>query len=179
MKRVVIIVFLFLVSFSFSYAQMMDMKKDGMMHNHQMDMSSGMMGINMGMNMDMMTDNVGMCLENADKIGLTDEQKSQLIPIHRDMMKKQARFKADLKIAEIDLMEIMEPKDFDLEKAIEATKKISEIRANQHIEMLKSMKKVRSILTEEQYKKMKSMMMGKKNMMKGDMKKMMPKKDKK
>lgn len=140
-------------------AQMKDMPMKGNMHNHKPMRMKGEM---MGMSMDMMSENVGACLENAEKIGLTEEQKAKLTPIHRDMMKKQARFKADLKIAEIELMEIMDTKDFDLDKAIAATKKISEIRTNQHMEMLKSMKEVRSILTDEQYKKMKALMMNKK-----------------
>ncbi|MCX7770375.1 MAG: Spy/CpxP family protein refolding chaperone [Proteobacteria bacterium] len=175
MKRVIILICMLLVSIG--NAQMMDMKKDQMMgHQHgDMMMKDGMRG----MNMDMMDDNIGMCLENAEKIGLTEEQKSKIIPIHREMMKLNARFKADIKIAEIELMEVMEPKDFDLDKAILATKKISDIRSSHHIEMLKAMKKVRTILTDEQYKKMRDIMMSKKSMMKDKTKKMMPKKEKK
>jgi len=75
------------------------------------------------------------------------------------MQKKQARFKADLKIAEIDLMEIMEVKDFDLEKAGAAVKKIADIKTAHHLEMLKSMKEVRAILTHEQFQKMRKMHM--------------------
>ena len=65
---------------------------------------------------------------------------------------------ADLKIAEIDMMAIMEVKDFDLEKAIDQVKKISDIKLTHHLEMLKSMKEVHAILTDEQFKKMKKMM---------------------
>ncbi len=152
MKKLLTLLFLLIIT-NYAFAHMMDNKKEMMMHEHQ---HGGVMG--MGMNMDMMADHIGMCLENAHKIGLTEEQKTKLIPIHREMLKNQARFKADLKIAEIDLMSIMEPKDFDLDKAILATKKISELRANHHIEMLRAMKEVRDILTEEQYKKMRTMM---------------------
>ena len=74
------------------------------------------------------------------------------------MKKKDARFKADWKIAEIELMEIMEVKDFDLEKANSAVKKMEEIKTAHHLEMLKAMKEMRSILTDEQFKKMKKMM---------------------
>ena len=74
------------------------------------------------------------------------------------MQKKEARFKADLKIAEIDLMEIMEVKDFDLERAGSAVKRIADIKTAHHLEMLKAMKEIRTILTDEQFKKMKKMM---------------------
>jgi Spy/CpxP family protein refolding chaperone len=49
-------------------------------------------------------------------------------------------------------------KDFDLEKARSAVKKISEIKTAHKLEMLKSMKEMRAMLTEEQFKEMKRMM---------------------
>jgi Spy/CpxP family protein refolding chaperone len=107
-------------------------------------------------------------------MGLTDDQIMKMKPIHSEVQKKQARFKADLKIAEIELMEIMEVKDFDLEKAISAVKKIEEIKTAHHLEMLKAMKEMRTILTDEQFKKMKEMMpmkMGEKKPVKRMMKK--------
>jgi Spy/CpxP family protein refolding chaperone len=55
-------------------------------------------------------------------------------------------------------MEIMDVKDFDLEKAISADKKIAEIKTAHNLEMLKAMKEMRTILTDEQFKKMKKMM---------------------
>jgi len=125
-------------------------------------------------NMDKMDDMMGMSIERANKMELTDDQIMKLKPIHREMQKKQARFKADLKIAEIELMEIMEVKDFDLDKASSAFKNIEGIKTAHHLEMLKLMKEMRAILTDEQFKKMKKMMptkMNKKKPASGMMKK--------
>lgn len=108
--------------------------------------------------MDRMGDMTGMCIAHADMLGLTDAQLMKMKPIHREMQKQQARFKADLRIAEIELMEIMEVKDFDLEKASAQVKKIEEIKIAHHLEMLKAMKEMRTVLTDEQFKKMKKMM---------------------
>jgi len=94
-----------------AFSQMRDMPMKG--HGQMMDMGDK----------DKMGDMMGMCVEYADKMGLTDDQIMKIKPIHREMQKKQARFKADLKIAEIELMEIMEVKDFNLEKASSAVKK--------------------------------------------------------
>jgi Spy/CpxP family protein refolding chaperone len=114
----------------------------------------------MGMcNMDKMDDMMAMCREHADKMGLTDEQTMKMKPIHSEMQKKQARFQADLKIAQIELMDIMDVKDFDLEKASAAVKKIEEIKTAHHLEMLTAMKEMRNILTDEQFKNMKKMHM--------------------
>jgi Spy/CpxP family protein refolding chaperone len=149
-----------------AFSQMKDMPM--MEHGH----GQGQM-MEMG-HMDKMDDMMGMCLEHADKMGLSDDQLAKMKPLHRDMQKKQARFKADLKIAEIDFMEIMEVKDFDLEKAGSAVKKIADIKTAHHLDMLKGMKEMRTMLTDEQFKNMKKMMsmkMGEKKPVKQMMKK--------
>jgi Spy/CpxP family protein refolding chaperone len=145
-----------------AFSQMKDMPM--MEHGQMMEMG----------HMDKMDDMMGMCLEHADKMGLSDDQLAKMKPLHREMQKKQARFKADLKIAEIDLMEIMEVKDFDLEKAGSAVKKIAEIKTAHHLDTLKGMKEMRTMLTDEQFKNMKKMMsmkMGEKKPAKQMMKK--------
>jgi Spy/CpxP family protein refolding chaperone len=109
-------------------------------------------------NMDDMGGMMDKCLANAAKIGLTEEQISKIKPVHREMEKDQVRFGADLKIAQIELKEIMEVKDFDLDKASAQVKKIEDLKTTHHLAMLKSMKEVRSILTDEQFKKMGAMM---------------------
>jgi Spy/CpxP family protein refolding chaperone len=133
----------------FSQMEDMSMKEHREGHGHMMEMG----------NMDKMGDMMGMCIEHADKIGLTDDQMIKIKPVHNEMQKKHARFKANLKIAEIELMEIMEVKDFDLEKAGSAVKKNEEIKTTHHLEMLKAMKEMRTILTDEQFEKMKKMPM--------------------
>ena len=132
-----------------AFAQMKDMPKmQHAGHGAMMDMGD----------MDRMGEMMGGCLEHADKMGLTEDQLLKMKPLHRDMQKKQARFMADRKIAEIELAEIMEVKDFDLDKANSAVRKIAEIKTAHNLEMLKAMKEMRTTLTEEQFKEMKKMM---------------------
>jgi Spy/CpxP family protein refolding chaperone len=143
-----------LVTFSlpvpaFSQMHDMPMNEHGPGHGQMMDTCS----------MDKMGDMMGMCIDHAGKMGLSDDQVMKMKPIHNDMQKKQARFKADLKIAEIELGEIMDVKDFDLEKASFAVKKIAEIKTAHHLEMIKAMKEMRTVLNDEQFKKMKKMPM--------------------
>jgi Spy/CpxP family protein refolding chaperone len=150
---VIIVAAMALLAFSvpgpaFSQVKDMPMKGHGEGHGQMMGMG----------NMDRMGDMMGMCIEHAEKMGLTDDQIMKMRPVHSEMQKKQARFQADRKIAEIELREIMEVKDFDLEKANAAVKKIEEIKTAHHLEMLKAMKEMRTNLTDEQFKKMKKMM---------------------
>jgi Spy/CpxP family protein refolding chaperone len=150
MKRIVFSLLLTVVFAVPAFSQMMDRS---MMTQRE---GPGPM-MEMG-NMERMGNMMGGVIEQADKMGLTDDQITKMKPANREMQKKQARFKADLKIAEIELMEIMEVKDFDLEKAGSAVKKIAEIKTAHHLEMLKAMKEMRTILTDEQFKQMKKMM---------------------
>lgn len=129
---------------------------DMTMNPHQMGRES-MMKMD---HMDKMDQMSGMCIEHASEMGLTNDQIVKLKPLHNQMMKKHAQFTADKKIAEIEMMEIMEVKDFDLEKANRAVKKISDAKAANQMQMLKDMKVIRNLLTEDQFSKMKQMMTG-------------------
>ena len=149
-----------------AFSQMKDMPMKGHGEGHGQKMEMGDMG--------KMGEMMGMCIEHAEMMGLTDDQVMKIKPIHNDMQKRKARFEADLKIAKIELAEVMEVKDFDLEKANAAVKKIAEIKTAHHLEMLKGMKEMRTIITDEQFKKMKKMMsmkMGEKKPAKKMMKK--------
>ena len=142
-----------LMAFSFpvpAFSQMKDMPMKGHGEGHGQRMEMG--------TMEKMGDMMGMCMQHADMMGLTDDQVMKMKPVHTEMQKKQARFKADKKIAEIELMEIMEVKDFDLDKASAAVKNIADIKTTHHLEMLKAMKEMRTIFTDEQFKKMQKMM---------------------
>jgi Spy/CpxP family protein refolding chaperone len=147
MKKIVFTL-LMMVVFALPAFSQMDMPMKGHGEGH---------GPMMGMDMDMMGGDM-MCMEQANRMGLTDDQMMKMKPMHSEMQKKQIRSKADLKIAEIELKEIMEVKDFDLDKATSAVKKIEDIKTTQHLEMLKTMKEIRTILTDEQFKKMHKMM---------------------
>jgi Spy/CpxP family protein refolding chaperone len=152
MKRIVLALLLTVFFAVPAFSQMMNMPM--MEHRDGAGMMSDMG--NMG-NMGMM-DDMNMCLKYAEMMGLTDDQINKMKPVHFEMQKKQARYRADLKIAKIELMEIMEVKDFDLEKATSAVKKIEGIKTAHHLEMFKAMKEIRTNLTDEQFKKMKKMM---------------------
>jgi len=134
-----------------AFSQMEDMSMKEHREGHEHMMKTG--------NMDKMGDMMDMCIEHAEKIGLTDDQMMKIKPVHNEMQKKHTRFKADLEIAEIELTEIMKVKDFDLKKASSAVKKIEEIKTAHHLERLKAMKEMRTILTDEQFEKMKKMPM--------------------
>jgi Spy/CpxP family protein refolding chaperone len=154
MKKLLLSLLLAVVFAVPAFAQGMDMPMKEHRGGHGPMMGMGNMG-----NMDKMGEMMGMCLKQAEKLGLTDEQIAKMKPLHREMQKSHARFVADMKIAEIEMMEIMDVKDFDLDKANAACKKMAELKTAHHLEMLKSMKEMRTILTDEQFKEMKKLHM--------------------
>ena len=113
MKKVLLSLLLTVVFAVPAFSQMSNMPMRG--HGQMMEMD----------HMDMMGGEM-MCMDHANKMGLTDDQMAKMKPLHSEMQKKQIRFKADLKIAEIEIKEIMEVKDFDLDKATSAVKKIED-----------------------------------------------------
>jgi Spy/CpxP family protein refolding chaperone len=153
MKKIVLALLLTIFLAAPAFSQMMDMP---MMEHRN---GPGMMGDMGGMGMLGMMGDMGMCLKHAEMMGLTDDQMNKMKPLHFEMQKKQARYKADLKIAMIELMEIMEVKDFDMEKATAGVKKIEGIKTAHHLEMFKAMKEMRTNLTDAQFEKMKKMML--------------------
>jgi Spy/CpxP family protein refolding chaperone len=150
MKKISLPLLLTIVFAVPAFSQMRDMPMMGHGGGHGQMMETGGMDMTGG---DMM------CMEHAHHLGLTDEQMMKMKPLHREIQKKQIRFKADWKIAQIELMEIMEVKDFDLDKAGAAVKKIEDIKTAHHLEMLKAMKNMRAVLTDEQFKNMHKMHM--------------------
>lgn len=152
MKKILLSLLLTIVFALPAFSEMtgMSMKAYGAMKGHGQMIEKGYV--------DGMGDMMGMCLDHSDIIGLTDEQLMKMRPLHLEMLKEHARFKADLKIAEIELMEIMDVKDFDLGKASAAVKKVGEVKTAHHLKMLQAVKDMRTILTDEQFKKMKMMM---------------------
>jgi Spy/CpxP family protein refolding chaperone len=147
MKRIVLSLLLTVVLAAPAFSQMTDRSMQEHREGHGQMMERGNRG-----------DMMGRCIGQADKMGLTDDQIMRMKPLHSEMQKKHARFKADLKIAKIELMDIMEVKDFDLDKASSAVKKIAEIKTAHHLGMLRAMKEMRTILTDEQFKRMQKMM---------------------
>lgn len=150
MNRIALTLLLTIVFAAPALSQMTDMPMKGHRQGHRDVMQMD--------HMNRMGHMMGMCIKHAGKMGLTDDQVMKMRPLHSEMQKTQVRFKADRKIAEIELMEVMEVKDFDIEKAGSAVRKIAEMEAAHRLEMLRTIREMRSVLTDEQFGKTKKMM---------------------
>lgn len=89
-------------------------------------------------------------------LGLDDKQKEDVEAIHLRCKKEAIRKKADLRVAEIELREILAKEPADMVAAEAKIKEIEGIKASLRILHLKSMEEIKSTLTPEQKKKFKS-----------------------
>lgn len=90
-----------------------------------------------------------------EKLELTDEQVKSLKSIKMDFIKADIQKEADLKIAELELKELMAADKMDMAKVEKMIKDIHMMKAEKKIAHLKAFEKAKSILTPEQLKKQK------------------------
>lgn len=95
---------------------------------------------------------------------LTDEQVTSLKSIKMDFMKGEIQKEADLKLAELELKELMSAEKLNMVKVEKMIKNMHAMKAEKKIAHLKAFEKAKTILTPEQMEKKKE---HHKKMMKG------------
>lgn len=95
---------------------------------------------------------------------LTDEQVTSLKSIKMDFMKGEIQKEADLKLAELELKELMSADKLDMPKVERKIKAIHGMKADKKIAHLKAFEKAKGVITPEQMQKQKE---HHKKMMKG------------
>lgn len=126
------------------------------------EMGSGMMHKCMkmcGMGQ-MMGEGMGCCKKSfflccKEEMDLTDEQVLSLKKIKMNFAKGDIQRDADLKIAHLELKELLGADKVDIDKAGKKIKSIASMKAEKKIAHLKSFEKAKQVLTEEQMKKVK------------------------
>ncbi len=106
------------------------------------------------------------------RLGLDKKQMEAVREIHLNTMKETIKKKADIKIAKIDLMEILTKDPVDMTAAETAVKKLEGLKTDLKMTLIKSMVEIKSKLNPEQRKEFSSMirhMMMKREMMRHGM----------
>ena len=96
---------------------------------------------------------MGRYIKHVENLALTEDQIMKIIPVHDEMQKKEAKFKADLKIAQIELTESALKKPYQVRNNSAVTN-IADIKEAHHVQLLKALKEMRIVLTDEQLRKM-------------------------
>jgi len=145
-------------------SKMQQMQSHGMMQGCQM-MGQGMMGGMMGMSRDRARHHkpwfrygVSLILRNADRLGLSDEQKKQLDDIRVRYSKEIVKQNAELEIEEIDLEALLNKSDFNLSGVKEALKKVESAKTQIKYLRIEAFVEAKKILTSEQKSDLKKLM---------------------
>lgn len=95
------------------------------------------------------------------KLGLNDQQKEAIRAIRFRTMKEAVKTKADIKLAKMELREILSKEPVNISAAEAAVKKIEGLRADLKIMHIKAVQEIKSNLNDEQKKQFKAIMMHK------------------
>ncbi|NOZ62539.1 MAG: hypothetical protein GXO74_12775 [Calditrichaeota bacterium] len=138
----------------------------GMMQGHmgkammQGKMGSGMneMGMNDPVMMTLHTAGCpGYLLKVSDKLELSASQKAQFDALKTNFKKFAVKKNADIKVAKIELNELLGNEKFDSKKIKSQISKIESLQSDLRVEMLKTIEKSRSFLRQDQLNKLKEL----------------------
>jgi Spy/CpxP family protein refolding chaperone len=86
-----------------------------------------------------------------ERLQLTDEQMDKLRKLRTDYRKEMIKRKANLRIAELELWELMESKNIDMARTEKKVKDIGAMQADLMLYRIKVLQETRKFLSEEQY----------------------------
>lgn len=92
-------------------------------------------------------------MEMLKRLGLDAKQEAAVKAIHEKTQKEMIKRQADIKIAEIELREILAVDTVDMAAAAAAVKKLEGLKTDMKMMSIKSMEEVKSNLNPEQKKK--------------------------
>ncbi|MBI4715377.1 MAG: periplasmic heavy metal sensor [Nitrospirae bacterium] len=91
-----------------------------------------------------------------EELKLNDKQKEQMHKVYTEYSKEMVRRQADIRIAEMDLADLIEEKKVDMAAVEKAVKKVEGLRRDRTLYRVKALMKTRDFLTEEQFEKYRS-----------------------
>jgi hypothetical protein len=101
---------------------------------------------------------ISVLLRNRDKLGLSDDQVRKLEQLRSDFEKETIRNDADIRVAEIDLNNLLQAANVDLPKAEAKIRDIERLRADLRIARVRAVEKGKALLTAEQRKKLQELL---------------------
>lgn len=86
-----------------------------------------------------------------ERLNLTDDQVAKLKKIRSDYQKEMIKRKANLRVAMLELWEIIDAKNLDMGKAEKKVKELEVMQSDLMIYRIKTLQETRKFLTDEQY----------------------------
>ncbi len=92
-----------------------------------------------------------------DYLQLSDDQVAKLRKIRSDYRKEMIKRRANMKVAELELWELIDRKDLDMGKAEKKVKEISAMKADLMMYRLKALQETKKFLTDDQFEMFREM----------------------
>jgi Spy/CpxP family protein refolding chaperone len=97
---------------------------------------------------------ISLLLRNREKVGLSDEQVKKLEQLRTDFEKETIRKEADIRVAEIDLDNLLKAATPDMDKIEGKIREIERLRADLRIARIRAIEKGKALLSADQRKKL-------------------------
>jgi hypothetical protein len=101
---------------------------------------------------------ISLLLRNREKLALSDEQVRKLEQLRSDFEKETIRNDADVRVAEIDLNNLLQAGNVDLAKVEGKIREVERLRADLRIARVRAVEKGKALLTPEQRKKLQELL---------------------
>ena len=101
---------------------------------------------------------ISLLLRNREKLGLSDDQVKKLEQLRSDFEKETIRNEADIRVAEIDLNNLLQSQSADLAKIEAKIRETERLRADLRIARIRAIEKGKALLTAEQRKKLQELL---------------------
>ena len=101
---------------------------------------------------------ISVLLRNREKLELSDDQVKKLEQLRSDFEKETIRNEADIRVAEIDLNNLLQAQSADLAKVEAKIRDIERLRADLRIARIRAIEKGKALLTAEQRKKLQELL---------------------
>jgi hypothetical protein len=102
---------------------------------------------------------ISILLRNREKLGLSDEQVKKLEQLRSDFEKEIIRNEADIRVAEIDLNNLLQASSADMGKIEAKIREVERLRADLRIARIRAIEKGKALLSAEQRKKLQELVL--------------------
>lgn len=103
------------------------------------------------------------------KLNLTEDQQSQIRKLHVDFQKKQIQNQAKIRLARLDLAQMLQADKPDRSAIEKAVRDVSALETDNKVARIDQMLAIRNVLTPDQLKIWKEQRMNRRGMMRGEM----------
>jgi Spy/CpxP family protein refolding chaperone len=101
---------------------------------------------------------VSLIIRNREKLGLSSEQVKNLERLRNDFEKESIRKEADIRVAKMDLRDLLEAQPVDMSKVEAKVREIERLRADLRFARIRTVAKGKEQLTADQRKKLEELL---------------------